>query len=78
MKPSQLLVFAIFSMDMVQGVGLQQCRIACRSGEEAMYKICRRLPQPALRAVCWTSAVGLKYMNRVKMCENACFYLTGG
>jgi len=78
MKPSQLLVFAIFSMDMVQGVSLQQCQTACRSGEEAMNKICRRLRRPVLRAFCWGSAVGLEYINRVKMCESGCYYLTGG
>ncbi|RPA84271.1 hypothetical protein BJ508DRAFT_43632 [Ascobolus immersus RN42] len=49
-----------------------QCKAACRGGAEAMERICRLVPLPWIRAVCWGIAAGVQTPAGLAACTAFC------
>jgi hypothetical protein len=49
-----------------------QCKAACRGGAEAMEKICRLVPLPWVKAICWGIAAGVQTPAGLSACTAFC------
>lgn len=49
-----------------------ECRAACRGGAEAMERVCRLVPVPWVRAVCWGIAAGVQTPAGLSACTAFC------
>ncbi|PGH27196.1 hypothetical protein AJ80_01153 [Polytolypa hystricis UAMH7299] len=55
-----------------RGPSKAECKAACKKGSDAVEKICRRVPHPAVRALCWGAAVAAQTQAGQKTCVVFC------
>jgi hypothetical protein len=49
-----------------------QCRLACETGPDAMERVCRLIPHPVGRSICWGLAAGLETSAGEAACMAFC------
>ncbi|RPA79111.1 hypothetical protein BJ508DRAFT_416193 [Ascobolus immersus RN42] len=49
-----------------------QCKAACKGGAEAMERICRLIPAPPVKAICWGIAAGVQTKAGLSACTAFC------
>lgn len=49
-----------------------QCKAACRAGSTAMERVCRVIPFPHIRAICWGIAAGVRTPAGMRACIVFC------